>query len=149
MSSRRVTLPLTFLLLASGGLAACDEPSEHDYEDGHFYCTDASGTVVDPDRCDEDSPNYNSGSFFYFMGSSVHAPPAGYSSYPVGQKLPQNSVKFPVTDTASRSKFGLPTRGTINNGTVKTGVVGKGGMGSAVKGGGSGTGGGGGTSGGG
>lgn len=142
MSSRKVSLPLSFMLLAAGGLAACDSPSEDDYEDGHFYCTDANGVVVDDDRCDEASPNYNSGSFFYYMGSSVHAPPAGHSAYPVGSRMPSNAVKFSVTDKAARTKFGLPTSGRVGNGTVKTGVVGKGGAGStAVKGGSSGGGG--------
>lgn len=138
-----MTLPVTFLMLAAGGLAACDSTSESDYEDGHFYCTDSNGTVIDESYCDEDDPNYNSGSFFYYMGSSVHAPPAGHGSYPLGSKMPPNAVKFPVTDATSRSKYGLPTRGRVSNGTVKTGVIGKGGAGStAVKGGGTGGGGG-------
>lgn len=139
MSSRRISLPLSFMLLAAGGLAACDSPSEDDYEDGHFYCADANGVVVDEDLCDESSPNYNSGSSIFYMGSSVHAPPSGYSTYPVGSRMPSNAVKFPVTDTVSRAKYGLPATGRVSNGTVKTGVIGKGGAGStAVKGGGTG-----------
>lgn len=142
MSSRRVTLPMTFLLLAGGGLAACDSSYEEPNEDGHFYCTDAQGQVVDEDYCDETSENYNSGMFFMYMGSSMHTPPTGYSTYPSGSRLPATAPKFSVTDKAARSKFGLPATGRVSNGTVKTGVVGKGGAGSAVKGGGVGSGGG-------
>ncbi len=146
ISSRRVILTATFLALAAGGTAACD--NEDPNEDGHFYCTDAQGNVIDEDYCDEDSPNYNSGggTFFMYMGSSLHAPPAGHSTYPVGSKLPAAAPKFSVTDKASRQKFGLPTSGRVSNGTVKTGVIGKGGAGSGAK---AGTGGSGGKSGGG
>lgn len=133
ISSRRVSLPVTFLLLAAGGLAACDEPNE--YEDGHFYCSDANGVVVDESHCDESSSNYNSNSMIFFMGSSTHTPPAGHSSYPTGSRLPSNTVKFKVTDKVARTNLGLPATGRISNGTVKTGVVGKGGAGSSIKGG--------------
>jgi hypothetical protein len=137
MSSRRVVLSTTFLMLAAGGMAACDSSGdENPNEDGHFYCTDANGTVIDEDYCDEDNENYNSGgAYFMYMGSSMHAPPAGHTTYPAGSKLPATAPRFSVTDTAARQKFGLPTRGRISNGTVKTGVIGKGGAGSAVKGG--------------
>lgn len=147
MSSRRVTLPTTFLLIASGTLLGACDTAEDEREDGHFYCTDANGVVVDEDYCDESSPNYNSGGFIYFMGSSLHTPPAGHSTYPAGQRLPANSAKMRVNDSAARAKFGLPAKGKISNGTVKTGVVGKGGVGSGAKGG-SGTGKGGGSGGG-
>jgi hypothetical protein len=123
-------LSATFLLLASGGTAACDSDSPN--EDGHFYCTDNSGTVVDEDYCD-DSNGGGGGFFFMYMGSSMHAPPAGHSSYPVGSKLPASAPKFSVSDKAARQKFGLPATGKVTNGTVKTGVVGKGGAGSSVK----------------
>jgi hypothetical protein len=110
------------------GMAACDS----DNEDGHFYCTDNSGTVVDEDYCD-DSNGGGGGYLLTYMGSSMHAPPAGHSSYPVGSKLPASAPKFSVNDKSARTKFGLPATGKISNGTVKTGVVGKGGAGSSVK----------------
>lgn len=115
-------------MLAMGGMAACDS-EENPNEDGHFYCADANGNVVDEDLCDDGSGSYDSSMFFFYMGSSVH----GGSSYPVGSRLPANSQRFSVTDKASRQKFGLPSSGRVSNGTVKTGVVGKGGPGSAVK----------------
>jgi hypothetical protein len=136
MSSRRVVLPVSFMLLAAGGMAACDSASE--VEDGHFYCTNAAGEVINEDYCDEGSEDYDSSMFFMYMGSSMHAPPSGYQTYPRGSKLPAQAPKFSITDKASRSKFGLPASGRVANGTVKTGVVGKGGAGSSVKGGGSG-----------
>jgi hypothetical protein len=137
-------LTATFLALAAGGTAACD--NEESNEDGHFYCTDSNGSVVDEDYCDDSSENYNSGMFFMYMGSSMHAPPAGHSTYPYGSKLPAAAPKFSVADKVSRQKFGLPTSGRVANGTVKTGVIGKGGAGSGAK---AGTGGSGGKSGGG
>jgi hypothetical protein len=133
MNSRRVGLTASFLLLAAGGLAACDS-DEPPNEDGHFYCTDANGNVVDEDLCDDSDGSGGGGGFFFmYMGSSMHAPPAGYSSYPVGSKLPSNAPKFSVNDKAARAKFGLPASGKVSNGTVKTNVVGKGGAGSSVK----------------
>lgn len=124
-------------MIAAGGMAACDSTSEGDYEDGHFYCSDATGRVIDEDYCDESSPNYNSSSFIWWGGSSVH----GTGTYPVGSTLPAGGQKIPVTDTAGRAKFGIPATGRVSNGTVKTGVVGKGGAGSSVRGGGVGGGG--------
>src|ERR1043165_1532154 len=123
MISRRIVLPMTFLMLAAGGTAACD--SEPDTEDGHFYCTDADGVVVNEDLCNNEGSSGGGGFFFMYMGSSMHMPPSGYSSYPVGQKLPAGAPKFSVTDTAARTKFGLPATGRVANGTIKTGVVGK------------------------
>lgn len=127
-------------MLAAGGNAACDGGSDYDdnpNEDGHFYCSDANGRVIDEDYCDDSSPNYNSSTFIWWGGSSVH----GGSAYPVGSTLPPGGQRIAVTDTAARQKFGLPARGRVANGTVKVGVVGKGGAGSAVKGGGVGGGG--------
>ncbi len=130
MFSRRVVLSTTFLAIAASGLTGCgsDDPNE----DGHFYCTDSNGTVIDEDYCDDSDPN-SSGYFFMYMGSSMHAPPTGYSSYPVGSRLPTGAQKFSVTDKAARAKYGLQPTGKITNGTVKTGVVGKGGPGSTAK----------------
>lgn len=132
MNSRRISLPATFLLIAAGGLAACDSASE-DNEDGHFYCTNEAGVVVDEDLCDDSDGSSGGGFFFMYMGSSMHMPPAGHSTYPVGQKLPASAPKFAINDQNARSRFGLPATGKISNGTVKTSVVGKGGPGSAVK----------------
>lgn len=135
MSSRRVKIAgTTFALLAMGTtLAACDSGSndEDPNENGHFYCTDANGNVVNEDACD-DPDGAGGGFFFMYMGSSMHAPPSGARSYPVGSRLPTGAQKLQNT-SANRSRFGLPPSGRISNGTVKTGVVGKGGPGSAAK----------------
>jgi hypothetical protein len=129
--SRRVALTTTFLGLAAGGLAACDLASDDPNEDGHFYCSDSNGTVVDEDYCDDQGGSYDGGGFYYFsyMGSSVH----GGTTYPVGSKLPAGHQKFKLNDTAARTKFGLPASGRVSNGTVKSGVIGKGGPGSSAK----------------
>jgi len=126
MSSRSVSLTSTFLLLAAGGVAACD----NDTQDEGFYCADANGTVVDEDNCDD---NNNGGGvgfvplFFIWHSASYR------SGYPVGYRLPAGGSKFAYNDRAARSAFGLPATGRITNGTVKTSVVGKGGHGTSGK----------------
>lgn len=129
MSSRRVALTATFTLLAMGGVAACDT-AEDPNEDGHAYCTNADGVIIDESYCDESSQNYDSGSFIWIGGTSVHG---SNGTYATGTKLPPAGHKFSITDKTSRAKFGLPTSGRITNGTVKTGVIGKGGPGSTAK----------------
>ena len=123
ISSRTVSLTSTFLLLAAGGTAACDND---EYVDEGFYCADANGVIVDEDYCDDDGYNGGGGgsSFFIWHSSSYR------SGYPVGSRLPAGGSRFAYNDTASRSRFGLPSSGRISNGTVKTSVVGKGGSGS-------------------
>jgi hypothetical protein len=129
MSSRRVTLTSTFLLLAAGGTAACDN-GDQSQEEG-FYCADAEGVIVDEDNCDDTNSNVGGVGFlpFFIWHSS------GYrSGYPVGSRLPAGGAKFAYNDRAARSSFGLPTSGKISNGTVKTSVVGKGGGGTSSSG---------------
>jgi hypothetical protein len=124
MSSRRVGVASSMAFsLALMGLSACDNEAET--EDGVFYCTDANGVVVPEEYCD-DPDGSGSGFFFMYLGSSVHVPPGGARSYPVGHKMPANVQKFKNT-ASNRTTLGLPARGRIANGTVKTGVVGKGG----------------------
>jgi hypothetical protein len=126
MSSRSVSLTSTFLLLAAGGVAACDNGD--DYQDEGFYCADANGVVVDEDYCDDDNNGGGGGGGFFIWHSS------GYrSGYPVGSRLPSGGSKFAYNDRAARSSFGLPSSGRISNGTVKTSVVGKGGSGTSGK----------------
>lgn len=129
MTSRSVSLTSTFLLLAAGGVAACD--SGNDTQDEGFYCADENGVVVDEDNCDDDNNNNNNGGGglgllpLFFIWHSV-----GYGGgYPVGSRLPPGGSKFAYNDRAARSSFGLPSTGRIANGTVKTSVVGKGGSG--------------------
>jgi hypothetical protein len=123
MSSRAVSLTSTFLLLAAGGTAACDNDDE--YSDEGFYCADANGVVVDEDYCDDDD-SYHGGAGFFIWHSAAYR-----AGYPVGSKLPAGGSRFAYNDKAARSSFGLPSTGKISNGTVKTSVVGKGGSGSS------------------
>jgi hypothetical protein len=127
MSSRSVSLTSTFLLLAAGGTAACDNGDK--YHDEGFYCADANGVVVDEDYCDDNrSYGAGAGAGFFIWHSS------GYrSGYPVGYRLPAGGSRFAYNDRAARSSFGLPSTGKIGNGTVKTSVVGKGGSGTSGK----------------
>ncbi|GAB1694179.1 hypothetical protein [Krasilnikovia sp. M28-CT-15] len=125
MTSRSVSLTGTFLLLAAGGLAACD--SGDDYQDEGFYCADANGVIVDEDYCDDDD-SYHPGAGFFIWHST------GYrSGYPIGHKLPAGGSKFGYKDSAARMAYGLPPTGKIGNGTIKTSVVGKGGSGSGSR----------------
>jgi hypothetical protein len=123
-----VSLTSTFLLLAAGGVAACD--NGNDTQDEGFYCADENGTVVDEDNCDDDNNNGGGVGFvpFFIWHSSSYR-----SGYPVGSRLPAGGSKFAYNDRAARSSFGLPTTGRITNGTVKTSVVGKGGSGTSGK----------------
>jgi hypothetical protein len=122
MTSRSVSLTSTFMLLAAGGVAACD--SGNDTQDEGFYCADENGVVVDEDNCD-DSGNAGLGLLPFFIWHS-----SGYrSGYPVGYRLPPGGSKFAYNDRAARASFGLPATGRITNGTIKTSVVGKGGSG--------------------
>ena len=126
MSSRAVSLTSTFLLLAAGGTAACDND---EYTDEGFYCADENGVIVDEDYCDDDD-SYHGGAGFFIWHSSSYRP-----GYAVGQKLPAGGKRFAYNDRAARSSFGLPSSGKISNGTVKTSVVGKGGSGGKSSGG--------------
>jgi hypothetical protein len=124
MSSRSVALTSTFLLLAAGGVAACDNDDE--YQDEGFYCADANGVIVDEDYCDDDNDRGGGGLGFFIWHSTSYR-----SGYPVGTKLPAGGSKFAYNDKASRSAFGLPSTGRISNGTIKSSVVGKGGSGTS------------------
>jgi hypothetical protein len=123
MSSRSVSLTSTFLLLAAGGVAACD--SSNDTQEEGFYCADENGVVVDEDNCDDDGSNVGVGLLPFFIWHSVAYRPG----YPVGYRLPPGGSRFAYNDRTSRAKFGLPTTGRVSNGTIKTSVVGKGGSG--------------------
>ena len=123
MSSRSVSLTSTFLLLAAGGVAACDTGS--DTQEEGFYCADENGVVVDDSNCDDNRGGAGLGLLPFFIWHSTAYRPG----YPVGYKLPPGGSRFAYNDRASRAKFGLPAAGRISNGTVKTSVVGKGGSG--------------------
>jgi hypothetical protein len=124
MTSRSVSLTSTFLLLAAGGVAACDNGG--DTRDEGFYCADENGVVVDEDNCDDNRGGSGLGLLPFFIWHS-----SGYrAGYPVGYRLPPGGGRFAYNDRAARSQYGLPASGRIGNGTIKTSVVGKGGSGS-------------------
>src|SRR5690349_12434791 len=124
MSSRSVSLTSTFLLLAAGGVAACD--SSDDTQDEGFYCADANGVVVDEGNCDDNGSHVGGlGLLPCFIWHSTAYRPGP----PVRYRLPPGVGGPAHHDPASRAKFGLPSAGRITNGTVKTSVVGKGGSG--------------------
>ncbi len=125
MTSRSVSLTSTFLLLAAGGVAACDNGEET--RDEGFYCADENGVVVDEDNCDDDDDRGGGVGIvplFFIWHSSSYRP-----GYGVGTKLPPGGNRFAYNDRAARQRFGLPATGRISNGTIKTSVVGKGGSG--------------------
>ena len=115
MSSRSVSLTSTFMLLAAGGTAACDN---NRYHDEGFYCADANGVVVDESYCDD---SHRGGGFFIWHSPLYRA------GYPIGYRLPAGGSRFAYNDATARRSFGLPTSGRIGNGTIKANVVGKGG----------------------
>jgi hypothetical protein len=124
MASRSVSLTSTFLLLAAGGAAACDND---EYQDEGFYCADQNGVIVDEDNCDDTRVSGGGGLGllpFFIWHSSSYRP-----GYAVGSRLPAGGSKFAYNDRAARQSFGLPASGKIGNGTIKTSVVGKGGGG--------------------
>ena len=123
MASRSVSLTSTFLLLAAGGVAACD--NGYEYQDEGFYCADENGVIVDEDNCDDDRGGGGLGLLPFFIWHSTSYRPG----YAVGTKLPPGGSRFAYNDRAARQRFGLPATGTIANGTIKTSVVGKGGGG--------------------
>jgi hypothetical protein len=123
MSSRSVSLTSTFLLLAAGGVAACD--SSNDTQKEGFYCADENGVVVDDSNCDDNRGGAGLGLLPFFIWHSTAYRPG----YPIGYRLPAGGSRFAYNDQASRARFGLPTTGRISNGTIKTSVVGKGGSG--------------------
>lgn len=123
MTSRSVSLTSTFLLLAAGGVAACDNGEET--RDEGFYCADENGVVVDEDYCDDDNDRGGGVGLvplFFIWHSSSYRP-----GYGVGTRLPPGGSRFAYNDRAARQSFGLPASGRISTGTIKTSVVGKGG----------------------
>jgi hypothetical protein len=134
MSSRSVVLSGTFLALAMGGTAACDDAGDGEYrdEERHYQCAvDVNGEpqAVDCDDVDEDG---SGGGFIYVGGVHqpvyIHSAPASaVRSVQPGQKLPAGGHRISYSDVNGRTQAGLPPRGPVANNTVKTSVVGKGG----------------------
>lgn len=122
LRTRHIALSATFVALAAGGTAACDDAPDTVEETHRFYCTSQDGTVVDEDNCDDDSDGHG-GMFLLWHSTSA---PAGLSR---GHKVPAGGQSFAYNDKAARTSWGLPATGRIggNGVTTKVGVVGKGG----------------------
>lgn len=91
--------------LAVSSLVACSaEETQTVTED--VYCTTADGTIVDEDRCEEDSRSGGGG--FYFLS---------YGSYGGGHHQPGHKLsggnKIPYNDAAQRKSLGLPESGKV------------------------------------
>ncbi|WP_430791915.1 hypothetical protein [Actinoplanes sp. G11-F43] len=156
ISSRRVVLTATFLTLAAGGTAACDDPSpieetrytgpgetyvyeesdeyEPDYEpveedDEVFYCADEDGEIVAAENCADEA---SAGGLFFLWHSTNFA-----RGLRPGDRLDGDGDRIEPGDRAARKAYKLPATGRVSNGTVKTNVVGSGSSGSSFSGSGS------------
>jgi hypothetical protein len=131
MFSRNVGLSGTFLALAAGGTAACDnDDDQYRNEERRYQCAvEVAGEerAVDCDEVDDDQGTvYYGGSYVpVFIHSYSHAG-AGVA-YAPGQRLPAGGYRIGYKDADGRARAGLPPSGRVANNTVKTGVVGKGG----------------------
>jgi hypothetical protein len=109
--SNAVPLGRSYLALAAlattAGLTACQSKQE----EGQVYCADASGVIVEEDRCDD-----NDGRYFLWAGAF------GRGLRP-GHKL-TGGTRFGWGDTAARERYGLPATGKVANGTVLSGGFG-------------------------
>ncbi|GAA2717066.1 hypothetical protein [Actinoplanes palleronii] len=153
VSSRKVVLTATFLALAVGGTAACDNSSgeewEYTEEPAYTYDSGSGGTVVkesvteeetldeepseevfycadeEGEVVDEEYCDDDTGSYFIWHSTS-YSRGLGPGAYLDGGDY------FSPGDTESRRAFALPTAGRLSNGTVKTNVVGRGSSGSTA-----------------
>jgi hypothetical protein len=156
ISSRQVVLTATFLALAAGGTAACDDPSDEEWESSTVYdSSDSSGfsgysepddSEVDDEANDEaDDVVVDDGTEVFYCadeeGEIVDADmcdesdPAGsyflWHSTGYARNLRPGAFldggdNFAPSDRASRRAFKLPATGKVSNGTIKTNVVGSG-----------------------
>jgi hypothetical protein len=117
--SNRVRAALTTTVLttaATGYLAGCSVGRD---DDQVAYCTDEDGTIVDDDYCDDDYHGPGAGLFFLYLGGFR-------SGLPVGTVLPRGGTRINPTDTAARSRAGLPSTGKVSGGQRVSGGLGSG-----------------------
>ena len=118
--SNRVRAALTTTVLttaATGFLAGCSVGEEE--EEQVAYCTDENGEIVDDDYCDDNYRGPGAGLFFLYLG--------GFRpGLPVGTVLPRGGTRINPTDTAARSRAGLPATGKITGGQRVSGGIGSG-----------------------
>ena len=92
-----------------------DDSDDSESSEQVFYCADEDGTIVEEDRCEDDS-----GSGYFLWHSS------GFARGMVPGDVLDGGSRFPATDRKARTAFKLPPTGTVPNGTIKTNVVGSG-----------------------
>ena len=117
--SNRVRAALTTTVLttaATGYLAGCSIGGD---DDQVAYCTDENGKIVDDDYCDDDYHGPGAGLFFLYLGGFR-------SGLPVGTVLPRGGTRINPTDTAARSRAGLPSTGKVSGGQRISGGLGSG-----------------------
>jgi hypothetical protein len=117
--SNRVRAALTTTVLttaATGYLAGCSIGGD---DDQVAYCTDENGKIVDDDYCDDDYHGPGAGLFFLYLGGFR-------TGLPVGTVLPRGGTRINPTDTAARSRAGLPSTGKVSGGQRISGGLGSG-----------------------
>jgi hypothetical protein len=117
---------------AMGFLAACGAgdagSNDDDNEAREVYCVDEQDKVVDDDQCEEAERHggFVGGlPFFFLMGGF------GGNRYNVGQQIPRQytgaATRMSPSDSAARSRNGLPRTGKVASGTRISGGLGTGG----------------------
>lgn len=106
--SRNVTLSASFLALAAtfATTAACAEPEQV------MYCGNEQRYIVEAAECEHDDPN---NPYFIYYGHW-----GGYS-YAPGAQLEQTNLsgRVKASDSAARTKIGLPARGGFGGNGAK------------------------------
>ncbi len=117
---------------AMGFLTACGGGGgDDDNEAREVYCVDEQDNVVDEDQCEEAERNGGIGlgglPFFFLLGNF------GGNRYSVGQRIPSQytstGTRVNPSDTAARSRSGLPSSGKVTSGSRVSGGIGSGGAG--------------------
>lgn len=128
-ASRAVTTPSVVVLAAAAFLGGCGTSEPDDV----VYCVDKNNVIVDQDRCDDSSGTTSNGAFWYMMGRYNSGLQPGTQLNPA-----QSTARFRSTDTAARTKAGVPATGKIATGKSSgfgTGSGKSGGFGGGSKGG--------------
>jgi hypothetical protein len=113
---------------AMGFLTACGGGGNDDNDAREVYCVDEQDNVVDESQCEEAERHGGSGLGalpFFFLLSNF-----GGNRYSVGQRIPQQyssgGTRVNPSDTAARSRNGLPSTGKVTSGTRVSGGIGSG-----------------------